>query len=430
MNSLIVNPNVEIINKTKWKMMLDIEKIILANGGNIFGGFVRDKIIHDSAAEIFYEYMQSIGIDSKSSEFQLKYNDITFNKDTNDRCILPSDIDCFMSTSEIKKMIEYIESKNYIVKIFRESPANLYIFKNSSDENINSLKHSKLTIKFNYNDILSDIFNMNDFVINIDIIHSDNNEVNIYDILSSNIDFECNSLIITSDNEYKLSKTLSLACNPGEKLKKIHNIINDIKLKNAITVEKYGPNNIPSYRWEKMILKGWKTTSQYFEILNGEEYDGHCLICHDNIDPLNYHIKDVCCDARFHMGCYLKMHRHKNYKSECPMCKCSSFISKTDDTLISKFAVRQGELIEDIMITPIQSNHATHTLSADMVNNIINTITNDHLSRIPITNSNNEIEYYDLIEHSRRLQLEFNRDEDDDDDRMPDLVDDFGNIIN
>jgi hypothetical protein len=402
MESLIVMPDVAIINKINWKIMLALEKIILMNGGNIFGGFVRDKILHDSAADTFYEYMEKENIITRSSEFQLKYNDVTFLPEANDRCVLPSDIDCFMRTSELKKMISHLNKNNYNVKTKRDSSANLYFFKNSDDENISRLKHAKLTITLECNDMLFDIFNMSDFKVEMDVIHIDDNDVDMYDILSSNIDFECNSLIT------------------DKKMKKISAIISDIKLKRAVVSQRYQKNGydslIPVYRWEKMILKGWKPVSPYFEIVKGEEYDGHCIICHDNIDPLKYHIKDIGCDARFHMGCYLKTQRHENFKGECPMCKCYSFINKNEDTLIQMLAVRQDELNIDQIITPINS-----ILSAGiMINNIeytVDTIANvinlTELRRIADMSINeNENRGYNsevvVLPYPRRLLEELN----------------------
>lgn len=407
MTSLIVNPHNAVVNKTKWKMMLSLEKLILIHKGNIFGGYVRDKILHDTHAEEFYEYMRKAGINTGTMEFQLKYNDTSVFSELNNRCIVPSDIDCFMKTSQMKKMVTDFRKKDYDVKINSNSPANFYFFKNSQDESITNLKHAKMTITLKCNSLLSNIFNMSDFNVEIDVIHIDDDNVDMYDILSSNIDFECNSLIITSDNEYKLTKNLGSVLNPVEKIKKINNIISDIKKKKAVIVQNNANDTIPLYRWEKMILKGWKTISPYFEIISGEEYSGHCIICHDNIDSEKYHIKDSGCDVRFHMGCYLKMHRNEHFKGECPMCKCYSFINKTEDSLIQVFALKQREIdINDTII------HSPILLSNIMRDNIVY---NNAIHPIQTRTQNFPRGL------NRTLIEEFNNVVDDD---IPDLVDD------
>jgi len=364
--SLFAKASEAVINKTKWKMMLAIESAILENGGNIFGGYVRDKIIHDSEADQFYDYMNKDGVAPGSAEFQYKYNDLSLYPDCKGRCIIPSDIDCFMDFSSIKNMMETLKKKKFELKVKKSGPANLYFFERSQDNNIASLDHTKLVVKFDCHDLVNEMFCMFDFQIEVDIIHSKSERnIDMYDVLSSNIDFECNSLIINSNNEYRLSKKIGKHLNPSEKIKKINEIINDIKMMKAIVV-KENKNAIPLYRWEKMINKGWKTSSPYFEIVKDIEYDGHCIICHGDIETSKFHIKDCNCDARFHMGCYLNMNKHENFKSECPMCKAHSFINHTESILLQVFARRQGELMEDSNNTPPPQNHS----SEHFLNNI------------------------------------------------------------
>ena len=356
--SLFITPPPAVINKTKWKMMLAIEKAVRENGGNIFGGYVRDKIKHDDAAEKFYESMYKDGISVGCAEFQHKYNDNTVLPEHNDRCLIPSDVDCFMNSSNLEKMMKTLEKKKFKVTIKKSGPANRYFFVDSNNNDISSLQHTKISVTFDCSDLLKDILCFKDFMIDVDIIHTDNIEKNMYDILSSNFDFECNALIITSDNEYKLAKTISISLNPMEKIEKIKSIISDINNNKAIIIQE---NNIdvPIYRLGKMISKGWKICSAYFEIMKDEQYDGHCIICHGEVETDKHHIKDCGCDARFHMGCYLKMIKHEKFKHECPMCKGCCIIKKTEERFILKVAKKQGEFQQEQrsssnFMTPVQ----------------------------------------------------------------------------
>ena len=349
--SLFITPPTAVINKTKWKMMLAIEKAVRENGGNIFGGYVRDKIKHDDAAEKFYESMRKDGIFGGSAEFQHKYNDVAFLPEHNSRRLIPSDVDCFMSSLNLVNMKKALEKKKFNVKVKRSGSANRYFFLDSRNNDISSLCHTKLSVTFDCNDLLSDMLCLKDFMIEVDVIHTDSVEKNMYDILSSNLDFECNALIITPDNEYKLAKSIGIPLNPKEKMEKINSIISDIKNDKAIVIQE---NNIdvPVYRWEKMMAKGWKICAPYFEIMKDEPYDGHCIICHGEIETDKHHIKDCGCDARFHMSCYLKMNRHDHFKNECPMCKGYCTIKKTEEIIIERFARRQGEFQEDQRRSP------------------------------------------------------------------------------
>jgi hypothetical protein len=447
---LCAKPPAAVINKIKWKMMLAIEREIIGNGGNIFGGFVRDKIIHNDAADNFYDHMIKQGITGDSVEFQLKYNDVTVLPEYKERCIMPSDIDCYMDSEQIKNVIDSLKKKNYNVKVKKTGQANFYFFVRSTNIDISKLIHTKLIIKMDCNQYISDIFNLNDFEVNVDLIHAKRSDkVNIYDILSSNIEFECNSLFINSNNEIRLSNRIASYLNPIEKLKKINDVITDIKLKKT-KVYQDSNNVIPVFRWEKMISKGWKVSSLYFEFMKDTEYDGHCIICHDNISKEHFHIKDCNCDARFHLGCYLKMNKHTEFKQECPMCKSQSFINTIEASVIEIFAKRQGELqideqnfIPEPIILPIIPLPLPPSHQHDLIQlrdqpiliDTQNTQNIQYLNQLRDTQNTQNIQYHPLITRLQRLSenaLNFNENRvviDILNDDMQDFVSDSGESL-
>jgi hypothetical protein len=87
--------------KNAWKMMSVLKKLILEQNGMIFGGFVRDSIIHDHFAQLYYKHCLSNDIEYDVKHSQ--YSNPLFVPTTADRLIVPSDIDCFMTEAEYVK---------------------------------------------------------------------------------------------------------------------------------------------------------------------------------------------------------------------------------------------------------------------------------------------------------------------------------------
>lgn len=86
------------LNKSQYLLQERIATFFLDHGGIIFGGYVRDKILHDRHAETFYGTW-------KDSEDISKYTDVNFHPSTIYRLLLANDIDVF-----IRKDGAYIDS--------------------------------------------------------------------------------------------------------------------------------------------------------------------------------------------------------------------------------------------------------------------------------------------------------------------------------
>ena len=86
-------------NYVKYCIMADIKNIIFKWNGIIFGGFVRDSIIHNHYANIFY---------NKFDDYKSMWNE-QFDIDTLPRTIVPNDIDvCLYDRDDINNMIKDI----------------------------------------------------------------------------------------------------------------------------------------------------------------------------------------------------------------------------------------------------------------------------------------------------------------------------------
>lgn len=317
--------------------MVDVGDHILKAGGSIYGGFVRDRIIHDHHADHFYQNVNSQGYTFK--HIQELYGDKSFLPEHADRCLLPHDIDCFISNTNLVLFLKSM-SKEYILKVKRSAPANLYFGTHSG---CTMLLHSKMSVSLKVNKILKSTVDTRPYTIDLDVIHADDS-INIYKELSQNFDFECNSLILTPQNEFQLSHSIAEFLNPFEKIKKMDSIIADIKSKKAVMVNTVGSTGVPHHRIVKMILKGFRMESMSFEVMREKYADGYCIICHSEIDEKRHHIKDRNCDARCHSRCFISMIDHENFRNECAICKCQCFVSSEE-----KKAIELVSELEDVL---------------------------------------------------------------------------------
>lgn len=313
--------------KVVWKMMMEIKRSIQNVGGFIFGGMVRDQIIHDHHATCFYDSI----VGKNFIDIDGIYSDPNYLPEHSDRCIVPEDIDCFMTTTQLKKLYETeLKTKNYSVRIKKDQQANLYFLK----ENVTELQHTKLEIKFCVNKILESELSTSKYRVNVDVIHTDNPAIDMYERLSANFDFECNSLILTPGENYRLCASMNNYISAAEKSRKIVDIIEDIKMKKAKILPDL--HKVPSYRVAKMYHKGWTIEGRSFHTIKQSiPYDGHCLICHETIGTDVQHVKDKHCDARFHPKCYVSMIKHDGFQHKCPLCMHSCCITVNEETALT-----------------------------------------------------------------------------------------------
>lgn len=302
------------MKKTRWKLMQEIVQTIQEVNGCIFGGYVRDKIIHDYYATLFYQNPDNIN---------LKYADPFCDTKTILRLLLPSDIDCFMHTSQIKILKKKLEQKLLSVEeIAIDFPCNIYF----PDTPIDIL-HTKWKVTFNVHPLVSKLIGKTPFSIPIDILHS--TIPNLKPPFGT-IDFECNALILTSDDEYKLAYEVGKNLPPKEKLEKLNHIIsNIIQKKTAVIYPK-----LPKYRIHHMAKKGWNIETTKFELVKSVEEKEVCFICLSQFtEPLS-HIKFKCCNARMcYKTCSQKWFFHK-YEN-CPYCRNYLSIMEDDIKLLS-----------------------------------------------------------------------------------------------
>ena len=97
-------------NKIKHHMLCKIQNFLIENGFCIYGGYVRDTIIHDYYAKKFYKKMD-VYADTKL------YSDENFLPDYKGRLVVPKDIDCFFNgtTKDVIECIQKLTKKGFEV---------------------------------------------------------------------------------------------------------------------------------------------------------------------------------------------------------------------------------------------------------------------------------------------------------------------------
>lgn len=333
-----------IVLRNKFKMMNIIKDAIIKNNGLIFGGFVRDSIIHDHFAHLYYEQLRKNNETDNDSNIDIdRFYDPAWMKDTKDRLVVPNDIDCFMTEKDYNVFINSLHNHRLMCNIVFNRDACAYIigFDRNKDD---TLRHRRLHIMANLTCVIDELqklpfqFDIKTFwdalkgveptPIHVDIITSKKQ----YDSpFMTDLDFECNGLYISkygiSIAEELVKETCELA-----KFRKISKIVDDIIHRVAIYCH---PINTENIRIQKLIDRGWtiKDSKGCVTSICDNNYEGYCIICHENVP--NTHFKMTCCDARYHTICIQKSIECSLQTGQCIMCKTFMPLLNTHSQMFS-----------------------------------------------------------------------------------------------
>lgn len=395
----------------RWATLKDIEITIRNNGGAIFGGYPRDRIIHDHYAEQFYAARVA------DSDTVLQYNNPEHHPESwPHRTVLPNDIDAYMPNDQMNHAIRSLKQKGYDMKVMFSGAAHIYGLRfniNPVSSMANELKLTRYELSFRLPDLLHK--HMGNEIkakmpnIQLDILH----QPMIHDIKASfsPIDFECNSLIILPDNTLAL-RTASVSMpkpsspsHPAASLNTInpsplysHNILNriiqDIINFKAIAIQPQ------QHRIAKMIKKGFTlmapSSVTLISQMNAPSYDGTCLVCHGALDQTPssepeiarndpdqhalaveaynsaklFHIKNHCCDARYHPACYKQSQDQATTEydnvQKCMMCRTHlQHVYSPQNNAFCPLAEYTRSLIDTYTAPPPPDNDDTEEREAD-----------------------------------------------------------------
>ena len=331
--------------RLRWQMLQEIQIAILESGGIIFGGFVRDKILHDHFADAFYLSME------QETDRHKRLANVSRGYDNPEihaaswpwRAIMPHDVDVAITTDKIPGMKAALEREGFVVKQEFETTASIYC--DNPHAQAHEIKHTRFYVELQMHRLIHRYTSVNAQIpkIKLDVLHKGAFEAREV-IPFGTIDFECNSLVLKPDNSYDLMNSPML-CNPLHKAKKIAEIIKDITELRAVAVKP------ASYRTSHMLGKGFVVTNGVITLEpavsgngNGDGNDnvgdnngiGNCIICQESLEvggtgPLNTYastafvVKNNCCEARYHAKCYHESRANArtayNNKAKCMMCR-------------------------------------------------------------------------------------------------------------
>ena len=318
--------------RDKWLCMCAVRDIILSNNGIIFGGFVRDSIMHDAGAQKFYKKFPR-------PQDRFRYNDSSYDISSNHRLILPNDIDVSISERNYTKFVEDMKVNRFnVIELFSHDPMHYFP---SIDVEDPSLQHIKLLIQINFSAIRHEIalLPMNSKKIRdklegiisspqiyVDILRS---KKPYNDPFISKIDFECNGLFQTKFGTGVASLLLKDAVGILAQNQVKDKIIKDIIDNRAILVTPF------DYRILKMSLKGFLITIEHKIFEEVEEYNDKCCVCCELLCGI--HVKLKCCSMIYHHACLASvMTTNPVYMKACCTCKREHLCTVKDVNILTE----------------------------------------------------------------------------------------------
>jgi hypothetical protein len=333
------------VKAMEWNVKVEVIKTVMECGGKVFGGAVRDMILHNKSASRFYE----AHADKPSQEL---YADKEYYPEFADRLVIPVDIDATIDCDNLDKFISNLVNKNYSIKRIFSRDAKSYLPSLEVDEGEVRHNRYKVTpVKPQLASILTrellsripreikmllsrkhEIHGMLDDVITeivgpcpepflMDVMVTDPTK-DTMEAPFGGLDFECNGLILDGGNIrmsdcllQQLRTKYERGYEAVSKWDKTTQIMEDIVARRAVWCGGFAQE----YRIKHMQDKNWTITGFNLIKRMDDAYDGHCIICHD--DCKEQHYKRTCCDARYHPKCLINTLSRPRTRVECPMCK-------------------------------------------------------------------------------------------------------------
>lgn len=303
--------------QVEWKIKRKIMDVIVKSGGTVFGGAVRDMVLHDSHATEFYKRTKLT-----HAELEAAYNDPLYMPEYNGRYVIPDDIDACLHIDHLENVLAQLKAQHLNIHLsFSRDPTEYFPTMNIEP---GTVRHDRYIVKLFkpfklmksiYDMLASPLFNAVasevqcltrkiiglsctiklDFMISTVPLHLQQPEPPF-----GFVDFDCNALLYTK-NGITLSQKLwpTSTFDPYAKTMKMIEIFKDIEARRAVMCIFAKPQD---YRIRKMMRKGWEIGSDAITQLKDKTYDGHCLICQGDLNnSTQYKLK--CCDARYHINC-------------------------------------------------------------------------------------------------------------------------------
>lgn len=320
-------------SRNAYKLRRQVEQAILTHGGIIFGGHVRDVVLHDLHAAEFYKAVGGRGKDEL-------YNDATCHPEWSGRLAISNDIDCYMVAHAIEPFLESLADEHISVhKVFERCDAKKYLPSlNIPSGVVSHIRYKATNIGMSnvryVHQLVREGINSNARVLvtrQIDMFvtslreASDEVEPLMLDVFVADcanfynmcppfgrVDFECNGLIMMRGG-IMLAPTLYSHLPVMTRQNTLQRIIEDISARKAVHMD----DDLHLWRVTKMQKKGWIIEMKHVVKCDVPAADV-CIFCHEDVPAKHYKLR--CCSAIYHKACLVKV-LSSEYGSSCIQCK-------------------------------------------------------------------------------------------------------------
>ena len=282
----------------------------------IYGGYLRDNILHHYMASMFYENDVLLAAHDRWNY----YNDPKVDSRTSMRTLVPKDIDIVFQSLEAYTIFEEkLKEKCYIIKTKIEDPYH------DQDKDRHTTQRLKIFISSNAGVTFLSSCDPRlickeyaSVVVTID--------VTISSTYTPTSDFLCNSLMLTShgfiwkDFVYQsVTSSIEIVDKKVSFLKEIERQIRNMEAVSYQT-DCSGPVHVQKHRMEKMVKKGWRiifenSKGRLSQITQEQEIEV-CMVCREDFKEVNNvpgysklydGVAFGCCKCGYHPRCLTKL---------------------------------------------------------------------------------------------------------------------------
>ena len=296
----------------------------------VYGGFIRDNILHDYMAKQFYERTLF-----DAHELFEKYNDPKVDCETSFRTLVPKDIDIrFYSQMDYMMFLANVKSEGYHVHAYAVSSDKYKTPKKKNDDSDEEEEEEnivKYKVEVKSNIPLQDLHILNTRLIDKEYATTSVIvDVTISEKRNSPADFLCNSVQMSrhgfsvhSERSF-FGSVKDLIMEQKHEMEMIGLIEDQIHTMEAAVFCCSLHISIPDrHRIMKMVKKGWKIKiiairelAFLTQITSEDDDEELCIICHEKFETISVvpgvhtllnGVKFSCCSASYHCDCLVEL---------------------------------------------------------------------------------------------------------------------------
>jgi len=307
------------------KRICDILFSLTSVRAYIYGGFIRDNILHDYMAKQFYE--RTLFDDHELFE---KYNDPKVDCETSFRTLVPKDIDMrFFSQRDYRMFLESVKSEGYHVHAYTVSSDKYKTPKKKNDDSDREEDEEQTIVKYKM-EIKSNLPLQDLYMANTRLIDKEFATTSvIVDVTISEkrntADFLCNSVQMSRygfsvhDERTFFGSVKDLIMEQKHEMEMMGLIEDQIHTMEAAVFCPLHISIPDRHRIMKMVKKGWKIKviairelAFLTQITAEDDNEEHCIICHEKFKTMSVvpgvhtlldGVKFSCCSASYHCYC-------------------------------------------------------------------------------------------------------------------------------